>query len=159
MTVPRSRTPNTARRAKTMRAAVLYGPEDVRLEEIPVPSIGPGDVLVRVGAATTCGTDAKVFRRGHKHLLRQIGVQNACREAVWRQRKHALIGYVVDGRHVIDRGKHVALPVMDSHVCAGLADGAHRVFKTDACLPAALFQCLRERVITKGRQQFHISAK
>lgn len=49
---------------EVMRAAVLHGPEDVRLEEIPVPSIGPGDVLVKVGAATTCGTDAKVFRRG-----------------------------------------------------------------------------------------------
>ena len=54
-----------------MRAAVLYGPEDVRLEEIAVPEIGPGDALVRVGAATTCGTDAKVFRRGgHPTMIR-----------------------------------------------------------------------------------------
>jgi len=56
---------------KRMRAAVLYGPEDVRLEEIPVPEIGPGDVLVRVRAALTCGTDAKVFRRGgHPTMIR-----------------------------------------------------------------------------------------
>ena len=48
----------------TMTAAVLYAVEDVRVETIPVPSIGPGDVLVRIGAALTCGTDAKVYRRG-----------------------------------------------------------------------------------------------
>ena len=57
--------------APSMRAAVLYGPEDVRIETIPVPAIGPGDALVRVGAATTCGTDAKVFRRGgHPTMIR-----------------------------------------------------------------------------------------
>jgi L-iditol 2-dehydrogenase len=49
---------------KTMKAAVLHGAEDVRLEEIPLPRIGPGDALVRIGAALTCGTDAKVYRRG-----------------------------------------------------------------------------------------------
>ena len=50
---------------KTMLAAVLYGKEQVRLESIPVPAIGPGDILVRVRAALTCGTDLKVFRRGY----------------------------------------------------------------------------------------------
>lgn len=49
----------------TMRAAVLYGKEDVRLESVPIPEIGPGDLLVRVRAALTCGTDLKVFRRGY----------------------------------------------------------------------------------------------
>ncbi len=48
-----------------MLAAVLYGKEQVQLERIPVPCIGPGDILVRVGAALTCGTDVKVFRRGY----------------------------------------------------------------------------------------------
>jgi L-iditol 2-dehydrogenase len=48
-----------------MRAAVLYGKEDVRLESVPVPEIGPGELLVRVRAALTCGTDVKVFRRGY----------------------------------------------------------------------------------------------
>jgi L-iditol 2-dehydrogenase len=50
---------------KTMLAAVLYGKEDVRLEQVTVPAIGPGDMLVRVRAALTCGTDVKVFRRGY----------------------------------------------------------------------------------------------
>ncbi len=49
----------------TMQAAVLYGKEDVRVERIQVPVLAPGDLLVRVGAALTCGTDVKVFRRGY----------------------------------------------------------------------------------------------
>jgi L-iditol 2-dehydrogenase len=48
-----------------MRAAVLYGIEDVRIEQVPVPSLEPGDVLLRTRVALTCGTDAKVFRRGY----------------------------------------------------------------------------------------------
>ena len=48
-----------------MLAAVLYGKEHVQLERIPVPALGPGDILVRVRAALTCGTDVKVFRRGY----------------------------------------------------------------------------------------------
>ncbi len=55
----------------TMQAAVLYGKEDVRLESVAVPSIGPGELLVRVRAALTCGTDVKVFRRGyHAKMIR-----------------------------------------------------------------------------------------
>lgn len=50
---------------QTMNAAVLYGKEDVRLESVAVPSIGPGEILVRVRTALTCGTDVKVFRRGY----------------------------------------------------------------------------------------------
>lgn len=49
----------------TMKAAVLYGKEDVRLEAVPVPIIGRGELLVRVRTALTCGTDVKVFRRGY----------------------------------------------------------------------------------------------
>jgi L-iditol 2-dehydrogenase len=54
-----------------MHAAVLYGKEDVRLESVPVPAIGPGEILVRVRTALTCGTDVKVFRRGyHAKMIR-----------------------------------------------------------------------------------------
>jgi len=49
----------------TMQAAVLHGREDVRIENVPVPRAGPGELVVRVGAALTCGTDLKVFRRGY----------------------------------------------------------------------------------------------
>jgi len=49
----------------TMNAAVLHGREDVRIEQVPVPEAGPGELVLRVGAALTCGTDLKVFRRGY----------------------------------------------------------------------------------------------
>lgn len=48
-----------------MLAAVLYGKEHVEIEKVAVPELGDGDVLVRVRAALTCGTDVKVFRRGY----------------------------------------------------------------------------------------------
>src|SRR5438128_5026118 len=48
-----------------MMAAVLYGREHLEVEPVAVPKIEKGDVLVRVRAALTCGTDVKVFRRGY----------------------------------------------------------------------------------------------
>ncbi len=48
-----------------MLAAVLYGKEHVEVEPVAVPEVGAGDVLVRVKAALTCGTDVKVFSRGY----------------------------------------------------------------------------------------------
>src|SRR5258708_5082487 len=48
-----------------MKAAVLYGKEDVRVEEVPERTIGPGEVRVRIGAALTCGSDLKVYKRGY----------------------------------------------------------------------------------------------
>ena len=48
-----------------MRAAILYGKEDVRIEEVARPRLNPGEVRVRILAALTCGTDLKVFKRGY----------------------------------------------------------------------------------------------
>lgn len=48
-----------------MKAAVLRGKEDLRVEQVPLPKAGPGELVVRVDAALTCGTDLKVFRRGY----------------------------------------------------------------------------------------------
>jgi L-iditol 2-dehydrogenase len=48
-----------------MRAAVLHGREDVRIEQVDVPRLERGDVLLRTRVALTCGTDVKVFRRGY----------------------------------------------------------------------------------------------
>jgi L-iditol 2-dehydrogenase len=41
--------------SSSMQAAILYGKEDVRLESVPVPAIGSGELLVRVRTALTCG--------------------------------------------------------------------------------------------------------
>jgi L-iditol 2-dehydrogenase len=52
-----------------VRALIFHGPGDVRLEDVPRPDRGPGDVLVQVEVALTDGTDAKAYRRGHPVLL------------------------------------------------------------------------------------------
>ena len=48
-----------------MKAALLYGVKDLRLEDVDIPEVGPGEILVRVRAATTCGTDLKIYKRGY----------------------------------------------------------------------------------------------
>lgn len=56
---------------ETMKGAMLLGPERVEVRELPIPRPGPGEMVIRVGAATTCGTDVKVFRRGgHPRMLK-----------------------------------------------------------------------------------------
>ena len=54
-----------------MKAARLYAPGDLRIEEVPKPEPEPGDVLVEIELALTDGTDLKTFRRGHPVLLRE----------------------------------------------------------------------------------------
>lgn len=48
-----------------MNAAMLYGVKDLRIQETEIPRIGDGEVLVKVKAATTCGTDLKIYQRGY----------------------------------------------------------------------------------------------
>ena len=55
-----------------MRAQVFYGPGDLRLEELPVPEPAVGELVVRVEAALTCGTDVKVLRRGHPVMIPHV---------------------------------------------------------------------------------------
>jgi L-iditol 2-dehydrogenase len=51
-----------------MRALVLEEPGSLGLREIPIPTPGDGEILVRVVAATTCGTDLKAYLRGHPQI-------------------------------------------------------------------------------------------
>ncbi len=48
----------------TMKAAVFHGIKDVKLEDIEIPRPGPGELLMKIRAALTCGTDAKTYLRG-----------------------------------------------------------------------------------------------
>jgi len=52
-----------------MRVAMYYSNQDVRLEEMPVPQIGPGEVMMRVEASGICGTDLLEWYRLHKAPL------------------------------------------------------------------------------------------
>jgi L-iditol 2-dehydrogenase len=51
-----------------MQAAFLMEPGRIEMREVPVPKPGPGEVVVRVRTALTCGTDLKTYRRGHPKM-------------------------------------------------------------------------------------------
>ncbi|MFX1605824.1 MAG: zinc-binding dehydrogenase [Promethearchaeota archaeon] len=55
---------------RKMKAAMYYDVGDVRYEETDVPEIGPGELLVKIGKALTCGTDVKTYKRGHPILIK-----------------------------------------------------------------------------------------
>jgi L-iditol 2-dehydrogenase len=55
-----------------MRAMVFHGPGDLRFEELPVPTPAPGEVVLRIDAALTCGTDVKTLRRGHPVMIPRL---------------------------------------------------------------------------------------
>ena len=61
----------------TMRAAVYRGVDDVRVETIPVPEIGPGEVLVKIHTCGICGTDLKKIYTGSHDAPRVFGHEMA----------------------------------------------------------------------------------
>ncbi|MDH7485718.1 MAG: zinc-binding dehydrogenase [Anaerolineae bacterium] len=54
-----------------MKAVLFYAPGDIRYEEVPRPQAGPGEVVVQVKAALTCGTDLKTYKRGHPVMIQR----------------------------------------------------------------------------------------
>jgi L-iditol 2-dehydrogenase len=73
-----------------VKAALLYAPGDLRVEDVPRPEPGPGDVLVQIEVALTDGTDVKTFKRGHPLLARESPAPFG----------HEFCG-IVDGRRVV----------------------------------------------------------
>jgi L-iditol 2-dehydrogenase len=55
-----------------MRAMVFHGPGDLRDERVPVPEPRAGEVVLRIEAALTCGTDVKTLRRGHPVMIPHV---------------------------------------------------------------------------------------
>lgn len=51
-----------------MRAIVYYAPGDVRVEQVPEPQAGPGELRVKVDACAVCGTDLKSFKHGNPRI-------------------------------------------------------------------------------------------
>ncbi|HEY3989156.1 MAG TPA: zinc-dependent dehydrogenase [Acidobacteriaceae bacterium] len=62
---------------ETMQAAVYRGVNDVRVETVPVPPIGPGEVLLRVATCGVCGTDLKKIHTGSHSAPRIFGHETA----------------------------------------------------------------------------------
>ena len=52
-----------------MKAAVFYGPQDMRVEERPVPKCPEGGALVKLHGSLICGTDTKIFNNGHPRVI------------------------------------------------------------------------------------------
>lgn len=100
-----------------MRAAVLHGIGDLRVEEVEDLSPGPGEVLLGVESALTCGTDRKAYARGHPRYLRSSGV----------------LGHEFAGR-VLASGEGVT----------SVQEG-ERVVAANSAPCGACFQCRRER--------------
>jgi L-iditol 2-dehydrogenase len=51
-----------------MKVVRFHAPGDVRIEEAPEPTAGPGEVKIRVRNCSTCGTDVKIYKFGHHHI-------------------------------------------------------------------------------------------
>ncbi len=51
-----------------MKAAVYHGIEDIRIEELPIPEIEEGEILLRVMSCAICGTDLRIYKHGHKKV-------------------------------------------------------------------------------------------
>ena len=83
---PQAITPALRKEVPVVKALMFYAPEDVRVEDVPEPEVGPGEIKLRVRNCSTCGTDVKIFYNGHQNLTppRIIG--------------HEIAGEIVDDR-------------------------------------------------------------
>jgi L-iditol 2-dehydrogenase len=102
-----------------VKVARLYAPGDLRVEELPAPEAGPGDVVIRVRTCSTCGTDAKIFRFGHHHisLPRVLGHEVAG--------EITEVGPAVEGLSIGDRVQIIA--AIPDGVCFFCRRGEHTV--------------------------------
>jgi L-iditol 2-dehydrogenase len=99
----------------TMRAAVYRGVNDVRMEEVPVPKIGAGELLVRVHTCGICGTDLKKISTGSHSAPRIFGHETA-----------GVVAAVGDGVNQFHPGDRV---IVFHHIpCGGCYYCEHKVF-------------------------------
>jgi L-iditol 2-dehydrogenase len=122
-----------------MRAAVLCGPQDIRLIERPVPQPGPGEVLVQVAMCGTCGTDLKIYD-GHFPLTLPYGAFTPGHE--WTGTVVA-VGETVDEVGVGDR------------VCI---EAHHGCGRCDNCLVGRYTACLNYGQASKGHRATGMTA-
>jgi L-iditol 2-dehydrogenase len=107
---------------KTMRAVVYRGVDDLRVETLPVPRIGPGELLVKVAACGVCPTDIKKIHYGTVPPPRVFGHETA--GAIVR------VGARVRGFRVGDRvALHHHVPCLECHACRHRAFAQCRQYK------------------------------
>ncbi len=131
-----------------MRALVVHGPRDARVDDVPVPRPGPGELLVRVERAGICGTDVELFTgemayyvRGRTHHPVRLGHEwtgtvveaGSAAEGLW-------VGRRVVGDTMLGCGHCVACRAGRHHVCpdrheVGITDGWPGMLAAYATIP------------------------
>jgi L-iditol 2-dehydrogenase len=110
----------------TMRAAVYRGVNDVRVETVPRPEIGPGEVLVRIRACGICGTDLKKIHTGSHSAPRIFGHEMAG--------EIAAVGAGVQGWNVGDRVMAFHhIPCGDCYYCRKKTFAQCEIYKQVGC--------------------------
>ena len=110
----------------TMRAAVYRGVNDVRVETVPVPEIGPGEVLVRIRTCGICGTDLKKIHTGSHSAPRIFGHEMAG--------EIAAVGARVQGWQIGDRVMAFHhIPCGNCYYCRKKAFAQCEVYKRVGC--------------------------
>jgi threonine dehydrogenase-like Zn-dependent dehydrogenase len=126
------------RRRKAMKAALFYGGADIRVEELPTPEPGPGEVLINVRSAGICGSDLHRYRGANPWRTETEA------PAQGRQNGHELAGDVaaigsgvsglsigqrvgIEPEHLIGCGRCSYCRRGDTHLCParGLRHGEH----------------------------------
>ena len=92
-----------------MKAAVVYGQNDIRIADVPVPAPGPGEMLIKVRASGVCATDVKILGGSGLpaklptilgHEVHRLGIRH-------RRRNHQIA--LVLAALVVDQNEHSAL--------------------------------------------------
>ena len=99
-----------------MRAIVFHGPGDLRDEEVPWPEPGPGEVVVKIAAALTCGTDVKTLRRGHPVMIPHVPTVFGHELAGTVTAVGAGVRHLREGDHVVPAN---SAPCGDCRLCVG----------------------------------------
>jgi L-iditol 2-dehydrogenase len=85
-----------------MTAAVLYGRENIKIEQVDIPTLGDDDVLVRVQVALTCGTDLKVWKQGsHPRMIKPPALFGHELAGIVERKGSAVNGGVKKGMRVV----------------------------------------------------------
>lgn len=108
------------------RAAVLHGPEDLRIEDVALRPLGPGDVLVAIDAVGVCGSDMHYFASGRngQNVLRSPTVLG-----------HEAAGVVLSGDTDLAAGTRVAIePAVGCGSCPTCRSGRYNLCPTGTCL-------------------------
>ncbi len=131
-----------------MRVAMYYSNQDIRVEEMPVPEPGPGELVVRVWASGICGSDVMEWYRIHKAPL-VLGHEIAGEVAAVGQ---GVNGYATGDR--VSASHHV--PCNTCSYCLGGHDTACQTLHTTNFYPGGFAEYVRLPAIHVDRGVYRL---